>query len=106
MARTVKRLSGPAQLTAAAATLITAGATEKVEIRHIHVYNPGASVNLTMSITADAASKRIFDAYPIPTGPYDHFGQYVLDPTEILQAFASVASQLVVTINGISHTLG
>lgn len=99
MARTWKRY-GPAQVSNVAATKITAGATEKILIRHIHVSNKsGGSANLSMSIGADAAATRIFDAYPVADGTVlDHFGIYELDPTEILQAFSNVNNALVLTI--------
>lgn len=110
MARTPKRLFGPAQLTNAAATKYTCPAGTKAIIRHIHVENPGAGVTLTMSIGADAAGTRIYDALPIPAGsqglvPYP-FVNFVLEAAEILQAFASVTLQLVVTIDGDELTLG
>lgn len=108
MAKTAKRLFGPAQLTNAAATKYTVPANTKTIIREIWVQNPGASINLTMSIGADAAGTRIFDAYPVPAQSVMPlpFHYKILDAAEIIQAFASVASQLVLTINGDELTLG
>lgn len=110
MPATAKRLFGPAQLTNAAATKYTVPALTKTKIRHIHVVNPGAAVTLTMSIGADAAGTRIYDALPIPANaaglvPYP-FVYFVMDAAEILQAFASVTTQLVLTIDGEEITLG
>lgn len=108
MPRIATRFHGPAQVSGAAATKYTVSASEKIEIRHIHVDNPGAgSVNFTMSIGADAAATRIFSAYPIAQNvPLDHYGIYVVDAAEIVQAFASVANQLVLTIDGYRIVLG
>lgn len=105
---TWKRLFGPAQITNAAATKYTVPALTKTRIRHIHISNPsGAIVNLTMSIGADAAGLRIFDAFPIPaTDVYDDFGIHVVDAAEIIQAFGSTTNILVVTIYGEEITLG
>lgn len=106
MAKTAKRLFGPAQLTNSAATKYTVPSTTKTIIRHIHFSNPGASINATASIGSDAAGVRLFDGFPIPTGTYDWYGYVVMDAAEILQAFASVTSQLVMTVFGDELTLG
>ena len=106
MARTPKRLFGPAQISNAAATKYTVPAVTKTIISYIHVDNPGASINLTMSIGADAAGTRIYDAFPIPTGPYDIWCYHVLEAAEILQAFASLTNQIVLTIDGDECSLG
>ncbi len=105
---TWKRLYGPAQLTGSTATKYTVPSLTKTRIRHIHVSNPsGAAVNLTISIGADAAGTRIFDAFPIAANDVlDDFGVYVMDAAEILAAFASTASTLVITIDGEEITLG
>lgn len=110
MARTPKRLFGPAQLTGAAATKYTVPALTKTVIRHIHVVNPGAAVTLTMSIGVDGAATRIFDALTIPANsaglvPYP-FVNFIMDAAEVLQAFASVTLQLVLTIDGDEISLG
>jgi hypothetical protein len=109
MAKTWKRLFGPAQLTGSAATKYTVPSTTKTIIREIHVINPSSStVNLTVSIGSDAAGTRIFDAYAIPpSGALDRpFHCIVMDAAEILQAFASSASVLVMTIFGEELTPG
>ena len=106
MPRTPKRLHGPALVTNSAATKYTTPASTKTIIRHIHIQNPGAAITFTLSIGADAAAVRLFDAVSIPTGPYDHFCYYVLEATEIIQALASVTNQLTLTIDGDECTLG
>lgn len=109
MAKTAKRLFGPAQLTGAAATKYTVPALTKTIVREIWVSNPsGATVNLTMSIGADGAATRIFDAYPVPAGSVMALQWHykVLDAAEVIQAFASVAGTLVLVLDGDELTLG
>jgi len=100
-----KRFSGPAALTGAAATKYTCPANRTARVRHIHVSNPTAgSLDLTMSIGADAAGTRIFDGFPIAADSvYDHFGIYVLQAAEIIQAFGGTA--LILTIDGDEEVL-
>lgn len=108
MARTPKRLHGPALVTNAAVTKYTVPALTKTVVRHIHVANPGpGALDFTLSIGADAAGTRLFDAHPIAEdGSIDHFGFYVLEVAEIIQAFASVTGQAVLVIDGEEITLG
>lgn len=108
MPSTWKRLFGPAQISNAAATKYTVPALTKTRIRHIHISNPsGSIVNLTISIGADAAGVRIFDAFPIPANDvYNDYGVYVVDAAEIIQAFGSTTNILVLTIDGEEITLG
>ncbi len=108
MPRIAKRLHGPAQISGAAATKYTVPAVTKTIIRHIHVQNPsGAAVTLTMSIGADAAAVRLFDAFSIGANQvFDHFCYYIMDAAEILQAFAGTANILVLTIDGDESVLG
>jgi hypothetical protein len=97
-----RRLHGPAAVSNAAATKYTTPAGTRARVRHIHVSNTSAGpVNFTLSIGADAAGTRIFDAYTIAAGAVlDHYGLYVLAAAEIIQAFGSVLNQLVLTIDG------
>lgn len=108
MPRIATRLHGPAQVSNAAATKYTVPANRKTIVRHIHVQNPsGAAVTFTMSIGADAAGVRLFDAYSIGAGQIlDHFCYYVLEETEIIQAFAGTNNILVLTIDGDESVLG
>lgn len=108
MPRISKRLAGPAQVSNAAATKYTTPAVTKTIVRHIHVQNPSAAtVNFTMSIGADAAGTRIFDAFPIAAQQVlDHFCFYVLEATEIIQAFAGTNNILTLTIDGEESVLG
>lgn len=102
------RLAGPALLTNAAATKYTAPAATVTIVQHIHVENPTASpVGFTMSIGADAAGVRIYDAYSIAAGGVlDVFCKYVLQPAEIIQAFASTTNVMTLTIDGQELTAG
>jgi hypothetical protein len=108
MARIPKRLAGPLLLTDAAATQYTCPAATKTVIRHIHVENPtGAAVTLTISIGADAAATRLFDAYSIAAGAVlDHFCYYVLEAAEIVEAFAGTNNVMTITIDGDEIVLG
>lgn len=99
---TSKRFSGPAQLSNAAATKYTCPASTVGVVRRMRVSNPGAvAVNFTLSIGADAAGTRLYDAVSIPAaGSLDIYGPFSLAAAEIIQAFASVASVLVLEIDG------
>lgn len=108
MPRIATRLAGPALVSNAAATKYTVPASRLAIVRHIHVYNPsGAAVTFTLSIGADAAGTRIFDAFSIPAGtPYDHYCYYVLTAAEIIQALAGTNNILILTIDGDESVLG
>ncbi len=108
MPRVATRLSGPAQVSNAAATKYTVPALTKTIVRHIHIQNPsGSAVTFTMSIGADAAATRIFDAYTIGANSVlDHFCYYVLATTEIIQALAGTNNILTLTIDGDESILG
>lgn len=108
MARIPTRLAGPAQVSNAAATKYTVPALTKTIVRHVHIQNPsGAAVTFTMSIGADAAGVRLFDAYSIAAGSVlDHFCYYVMAVAEVIQAFAGTNNILVLTIDGDEIILG
>lgn len=114
MARTPKRLAGPAVVSNAAATKYTVPALTKTIIRNIHVQNPsGSAATFTLSIGADAAGTRVLDAFSIPaagagvTGSVvDFWCYYVVDAAEVVQAFSGTNNILTLTINGDEITLG
>lgn len=108
MARIPKRLAGPLQLTTTATTQYTVPSVTKTVIRHIHVSNPTTSpVTLTMSIGADAAGTRIFDAYSVAGSTVlDHFCYYVAEAAEVIQAKSGTVSTLVLTMDGDEIILG
>jgi hypothetical protein len=107
MASTPKRLAGPAQVSNAAATKYTVPAATKTVLKHIHVFNPsGSAATFTISIGTDAAGTRIYDAISIPAGTeLDRFCNYVLETTEIIQAFSGTNNVLVLTLDGDERTL-
>ena len=108
MARTPKRLHGPAQVSGVAATKYTVPALTKTIVRHIHISNPtGSAVTFTLSIGADAAAVRLYDAFSISANAVrDDYWYVIVDAAEIIQAFAGTANVLVLTIDGDEITLG
>lgn len=108
MPRMPTRLAGPALLTNAAATKYTVPASTQTILRHIHVENPtGVAVTFTMSIGADAAATRIYDAFSIAAGGVlDVFCYYVLVAAEIVQAFAGTTNVMTLTLDGDVYTPG
>lgn len=114
MARTPRRLAGPALVSNAAATKYTVPASTKTIVRHIHVQNPsGSPVTFTMSIGSDAAGTRIYDAFSVPAAAagvaasvLDIWCYYVLEAAEVIQAFAGTTNVLTLTIDGEEFTLG
>ncbi len=97
-----KRLYGPAQLAAAAATIYTCPAGRVAVIRNIHIVNSTAGdLTFTASIGADAAATRIFSAQMVNAeDSYDSFAPFVLAAGEVVQAYASAAASLTMTIDG------
>lgn len=108
MPRIATRMAGPAQVATGPATIYTVPALTKAIIRHIHVQNPsGSAVTFTLSIGADAAGTRLFDAFSIGANQIlDHFCYYVMAPAEILQAAAGTNNTLVITVDGDESVLG
>jgi hypothetical protein len=114
MARTPKRLAGPALVATGPATIYTVPAVTKTIVRHIHVSNPsGSPVTLTLSVGADAAGTRLLGAYSIPaaaagvTDSVRDIWLYVpMEAAEILQAAAGTNNVLVIVVSGDELTLG
>ena len=102
------RLAGPALLTNAAVTKYTTPASTVTVVQHIHVQNPtGAAVTFTMSIGADAAATRIYDAFSIAAGGVlDTFCKYVLNAGDTIQALAGTTNVMTLTIDGQELTPG
>lgn len=113
MAVTKKRLFGPAALGNSTATKYTVPSLTKTVIRQIHLSNPATSpVTVTISIGADAAGTRLYDAYTIPGAgagvpfsvlPLNVF--WVMDAAEVLAAHSSVTTT-VMALFGEEITLG
>jgi hypothetical protein len=96
----LRRVHGPAAITAAAATKYTVPTGMKGTLRYVRYNNTSAGpVNFTLSIGADAAGTRLWDAVPVAAGDYiDWYPILSMVAAEIIQAFASVA-QGVLTID-------
>ncbi len=107
MAKTAKRLYGPAALTVSAATKYTVPALTKTLIRHVHVSNTSAgALTFTMSIGTDAAGTRVFDGYSIAAGAVlDWYPYLIVDAAEVIQALGS-GTALVLEVSGDELTLG
>lgn len=108
MAKTPKRLAGPALVTNSAATKYTVPAATKTILRHIHVQNPsGSAVTFTLSVGADAAGTRLYDAYSIAANSIlDVWVYVVIEATEVIQALAGTNNILTLTLDGDELTLG
>ena len=102
MARTPKRMAGPALVSNAAADKYTVPGSTVGLVRSIHVSNPSASaVDFTLSIGADAAGTRLFDGYPIAADTQKTFWCYhALAAAEKIQAFAGTNNIITLTIDG------
>lgn len=112
MARALSRLVGPALVATGPTTVLTAGATEQIDIRKVRVTNPTASaVSFTMSIGADAAATRIIgpSAPTIAANSSQDFwfgGEATMQPAEILTVSAGTNNVLVLAVGGYRNTLG
>ncbi len=97
-----KRLFGPATLTNAATTVYTCPALTTAVIRRMRVSNPtGGAVNFTLSLGADSAGTRLYAAVGIGAGlALDMRGPISLAAGDIIQAYASSNSALVLEIDG------
>ena len=103
MADTLKRLAGPSQLASSSTTVYTVPAATTTVLRNIRVVNTTAgAVTFTMSIGADAAGTRIYNAYSVAANDlYDWSGCIVLGAAETLRAYASAATSLTLTVSGV-----
>jgi hypothetical protein len=97
-----KRLYGPALLGNAAATVYTVPAGRFAVIRNLHLVNEtGGDLTFTIAIGADAAGTRIFNAQRVPAEDvYDSFAPFVMNAGEVLEAYASVAASVNLTVDG------
>ncbi len=107
---TPKRLVGPLQLANSNALLYTAPSyipsTMLTVIRKIHFFNAD-SVARTVTVaigTGATAANRLLDAYSIPANtPYDLWGPFTLGQAETLYGFASAATVVDCTVDGIEN---
>lgn len=99
---TMKRIYGPALLTAAAATLYTAPTGIRAVIKRIHLVNTDtAARTFTFSIGADAAGTRLYQTQTLAAngGYFDDYANYSLEPTDTVQGYADVTNKVTITIN-------
>lgn len=99
---------GPTVLTTSAATLYTVPASTTLTVRNIHIVNESTTTaaTVTVSIGTDGAGKRFLGpGLSIPaSSSYDWSGLLIINTGEVIQALASVATSLTVTISGINTT--
>jgi hypothetical protein len=114
MARTPKRLVGPALIATGPTTVYTVPASTKTIVRHIHIQNPtGSAVTYSLSIGADAVGTRLFQTFSIPAAAAgvtdsvrDHYWYQVMDAGEIMTVSAGTNNVLTITVSGDEITLG
>lgn len=104
MADVAKRMVGPTNLAVAAATVYTCGAPTAGIVRNIHVANTTAAAQtFNLSVGADATGTRLYSSVTVPAnGTFDNACFIVVNPGEVLQAFAS-ATGLTLTISGVEY---
>ncbi len=98
----IARFTGPAQLTGSPVTLYTCPTSRVARTLHIHASNPSSSaVDVTISIGADAADTRVYGGFSVPADSViRRYDQYDLAAGETIQAWASSAAAIVLTITG------
>lgn len=114
MAKTIKRIFGPAQVATGPATVFTSPALTKTRIKFLWLNNPSVSpITISVSIGADAAATRLWDAYSIPAkaaGVTDSWRSYfvdiILEPGDILQLSSGTNNILVAMGTGEQESLG
>jgi hypothetical protein len=103
-----KRIVGPAAVATGPTTVYTVPANTRTVVRHIHVQNPsGSIVTFSLSVGADAAGTRLWDAFNIPAAAAgeresvkDFFVYLPLEATETIQLKAGTNNILTIVING------
>lgn len=96
-----KRIIGPLQVATGPTTQYTAPTGIRAKIRRIHVNNPsGSPVTFTLTIGADAAATRLFDAYSVAAGgQLDVYGPFTVEPAEIVTTSAGTNNVLTLTVD-------
>lgn len=106
MANTPKRMVGPKQLAGSATTEYTAPAggsgVVTAVIRMVRFSNPTATDRtVTVSVGADAAGVRFYDAYTIPANSiFSEPLNIPLTNAEVVQMSCSAATAVVVILSG------
>lgn len=103
MTDTATRLAGPTQLTTSAATVYTVPGSTTTIVKHIVFTNDNASDRtVILSVGVDASATRILSSVNVPgKGVFNWDTWIVLDAAEVLQAYASAASSVNLTISGV-----
>ena len=113
MPKIPSRIVGPALVATGPTTVYTVPASTRATIRRIHVYNPsGSAVTFTMSIGADAAGTRLYDARSIPaaaagvsTNQLDDYGPYTIEAAGTIQVAAGTNNILTIVIDADLYTV-
>lgn len=111
MAGTPKRLAGPAYISNSAANIYTVAAAIYDIVRHIRVVNTDSSARtFTLYVGAtggSAAGTEIAKDVSVPVGGYVDFyvSLKLVGGTDFLTGIASVASKLVITVEGESYVI-
>lgn len=106
MAGTLKRISGPAFLAAAAADIYTPpAATIYTVIRHIHIANVTAgAITFTLYVGAtggSAAGTELFKGYSVAANSsFDYYTTLKMISTDFLSGLASAGSSLTIVVEG------
>jgi len=103
-----KRVVGPALVATGPTTVYTVPASTRTVLRHIHIQNPsGSVVTFSLSIGADAAGTRLWDAFSIPAAAAgeresvkDFYVYLPMEATETIQLKAGTNNILTATISG------
>ena len=103
-----KRVVGPALVATGPTTVYTVPASTRTILRHLHIQNPsGSAVTFSLSIGADAAGTRLWDAFSIPAAAAgeresvkDFYVYLPLEATETIQLKAGTNNILTATISG------
>lgn len=111
MAATRDRLWGPAQVAAGATTVLTAGATELIEIQLVLVSNPtGSARNFSLSIGVDGAGTRLIGMNAAANVPANtlvpFYGPFYVKPGEVVQINADAGAALNSSGHGIRRAAG
>lgn len=108
MASSATRFAGPALLSNADAQLWAVPSATKDVIRHVHIENndQANSHTLFMSLGADTAANRIYDAYVIAAGAIlDAYPYYPCEAALSIRGHADASNVLGYTIAGDRITL-
>ena len=111
MAGQLKALAGPAYIAATATNIYTpAASTIYTVLRHIHIANVvTTAITFTLYVGAtggSSAGTELFKGYQVEAGrSFDWYCNRKMLSTDFLTGLASVASSLVITVDGEQHVV-